>query len=888
MGLAFMIGTRSIAELQAENEELRRHLQEAEETILAIRGGRVDAFVMRGPEGDHVYTLVGAEQPYRLLIENMQQGAATIRTDGAILYCNPRFADLVQVPHHKLAGASFLDFVAAQQVGRVAALLRAASTSIKQDEINLLRSDGSSVPVRISCNPLPLEGIEAVSILVTDLSEQAARRRAEQLAERLVRQHAVVAELAQVVTVQGVAQAVLSHGLAALAAAGGIVALLRSDGREFQVTASAGVSPEILEPLQRCALAEVSPARDAVRTGAAVVLTTSSERESRYPALAKTAGALVTLPLEIEGRMLGCLILAFDRDRAFDGEDLDFTEALAQQCALALERARLYDAERATRERLETEVIQRARAEEAARLGEERYRNFIYQSQEGIWRFESDEPIPIDLPEEEQIDRMFRQARLAECNDAMARMYGYDSAAQLAGVYMADLLKPDEPRNRETFRAFVRAGYRLIDAESIELDRLGQTRIILNNMIGIVEDGLLIRAWGTQRDVTERRQLERELAQRVEQLRDADRRKDEFLAILAHELRNPLAPIRNAVHVLKLLGPSEPAVTDARGMIDRQVAHMARLIDDLLDVSRISRDKILLRRENCDLAAIVRTTVDDYRGVLEATGLKVAVELPDEAVPVHGDRTRLAQALGNLLQNANKFTDSGGRVWVRLTVDRTAGRAIISIRDTGIGMDAAILPDVFEAFSQADRSLERTRGGLGLGLALVKGLVELHSGSVQAYSAGPGTGSEFTIQLPLASGLSESRQILTSKRKKLRRVLIVEDNRDAAESMRVLLSLHGHQVQVASNGLAALEAADSFHPEVVLCDIGLPGGLDGHEVARSLRLDPTQRNTLLIALTGFGQDDDQRRAREAGFDWYVVKPVDFEELQRVLEMLEPR
>jgi signal transduction histidine kinase/CheY-like chemotaxis protein len=424
--------------------------------------------------------------------------------------------------------------------------------------------------------------------------------------------------------------------------------------------------------------------------------------------------------------------------------------------------------------------------------------------------------------------------------------------------------------------------------ESIESDRHGQSRIILNNMIGVVTDGKLMRAWGTQRDVTEQRQLERELAERVAQLHLADRRKDEFLAMLAHELRNPLAPIRNAVHVLKLLGSAEPAVADARAMIDRQVAHMARLIDDLLDVSRIARGKILLRRERCDLTEIVRTTVEDYRGVLEATGLKLAVELPPEALAVQGDRTRLAQALGNLLQNANKFTDAGGQVWVRLAADRAAGWAAIRVRDTGIGMDVDILPRVFEAFSQADRSLVRSRGGLGLGLALVKGLVELHRGSVRAHSAGPGAGSEFTIQLPLAAGPPEPPPLLpTSNQNTPRRILLVEDNRDAAESMRALLTLSGHQVEVASNGLAALEAADSFKPEVVLCDIGLPGGIDGFEVAQSLRLDPAQRETVLIALTGFGQDDDQRRTREVGFDWYVVKPVNFEELQRALALLEP-
>jgi PAS domain S-box-containing protein len=389
------------------------------------------------------------------------------------------------------------------------------------------------------------------------------------------------------------------------------------------------------------------------------------------------------------------------------------------------------------------------------------------------------------------------------------------------------------------------------------------------------EHGAIVHWFGTNTDIEDQKRAE-------EALQDADRRKDEFLAMLAHELRNPLGPIRNAVHILQLLGNEVREAQQARAMIDRQVSHMARLIDDLLDVSRITRGKILLRRALCDLTAIVRTTFEDYRGMLEASGLKVVAELPDAPIWVHGDATRLAQIIGNLLHNVNKFTDAGGKVTLRLTNDAARGQPTIVVRDTGIGMDPAMLAHVFEAFCQADRSIERSRGGLGLGLALVKGLVELHGGTVRAHSEGLGRGSEFTVCLTPTTAAAPAFLTPAKKSNPTLRILIVEDHRDAAESMRTLLGLAGHEVRTAYNGLAGLAAAAEFRPEVVLCDIGLPGGVDGYEVARMLRQNPEMRGALLIALTGYGHDEDQRRAREAGFDVHITKPVDVKELQNLI------
>jgi PAS domain S-box-containing protein len=396
-------------------------------------------------------------------------------------------------------------------------------------------------------------------------------------------------------------------------------------------------------------------------------------------------------------------------------------------------------------------------------------------------------------------------------------------------------------------------------------------------------DGRPALVGGMAIDVTDRLRIE-------EALREADRRKDEFLAVLAHELRNPLAPIRNAVHMLKLTGSADPDAGRVREMIERQVAHLARLVDDLLDVSRISRGKVLLRREPLDLAAVVRAAVEDHRLLLEATGLTVEADLPARPLGVEGDRTRLAQVVGNLLQNANKFTDPGGRVTVRLAAEPGGAAAVLTVRDTGIGLGPDVLARLFEPFSQADRSLDRSRGGLGLGLALVKGLVELHGGSVAASSPGPGAGSEFTVRLPLAGhgprsdAAGRDAEPETRDPKSLR-VLIVEDNRDAAESLRLLLELGGHRVRVGHAGPAGLEAAREFRPDVVLCDIGLPGGMDGYAVARAFRADPGQAGTALVALSGYGREEDRRRACEAGFDHHLTKPVDPEVLDRLLATL---
>jgi signal transduction histidine kinase/ActR/RegA family two-component response regulator len=366
-------------------------------------------------------------------------------------------------------------------------------------------------------------------------------------------------------------------------------------------------------------------------------------------------------------------------------------------------------------------------------------------------------------------------------------------------------------------------------------------------------------------------------------LEDADRRKNQFLAMLSHELRNPLAPIRNSLHLLEQAAPGSEQARRAQAVIGRQVGHMVRLVEDLLDVTRVSSGKVQLQREQLDLADVVRRAVEDHRQVFAAHGLELVAAIPEGPIPIDGDRTRISQVVGNLLQNSWKFTPAGGRVTVTVEASEPLGQAIARVRDTGAGIAPEMLPRLFEPFTQADTTLDRSKGGLGLGLSLAKGLVEMHGGTVSAASEGPGKGAEFTIRLPLHRGPGPRAEPQPRERPAApgRRVLIVEDNVDSAESLRDVLEIGGHVVQVAHSGAAGLELAHGFRPEVVLCDVGLPG-IDGYGVARSLRADPVLACVTLVALTGYAAPDDVARSKEAGFDLHLAKPVDVEELDRIL------
>ena len=381
-------------------------------------------------------------------------------------------------------------------------------------------------------------------------------------------------------------------------------------------------------------------------------------------------------------------------------------------------------------------------------------------------------------------------------------------------------------------------------------------------------------------EITENKRIERALLDVNARLLAADARRTEFLAVLSHELRNPLAPIRNSLHILERAAPGGEQARRAHAVIDRQVGHLVRLVDDLLDVTRITRGKVRLQRTRLDLVTLVRRTVDDHRTLLEHHELAVA--LPEAAIWIDGDPTRLAQVLGNLLHNAAKFTPPEGKVSVSLTV--ADGRAVLEVADTGIGIDPETRKRLFEPFTQSDRSLDRSRGGLGLGLALVKGMVELHGGTVGEHGENPGQGARFIIELPVEERGTAAEDPVPPQAAsgRGRRVLVIEDNRDAADSLCEALALAGHLVAVAYNGEAGLAKARELEPEIVVCDVGLPGAMDGYAVAGALRRESTTASVYLVALTGYAQPEDQRRAVNAGFDVHLAKPTDLSALARLL------
>ena len=552
---------------QQEIAELRLRLEEAEETLRAIRDGAVDAFVVAEASGERVYTLEGADRPYRLLVEQMQQGAVTLHDDGTIVYSNYRAATLLGQPHQQLTGQALDLFVAPEHQEAYKALLDAARTSISQGEIAIQREDGSRSPVYLTMSELPKVSGAAVCVLMTDLTAQK------------------------------------------------------------------------------------------------------------------------------------------------------------------------------------------------------------------------------------------HQERLAAAHQAL------------------------------------RAS----------------------------EEALI----------------------------EADRRKTEFLAMLAHELRNPLAPISNALRIMRMTPGDVPTVSAATAMMERQVGQLVRLVDDLLDVSRISHGKIELRIERVELCAIVAQAVETVRTMCEDMSQEVEISLPSHEVILNADPARLAQVIGNLLSNACKFTPRGGRISISVSMNESAQEAVVAVEDTGIGIARDQLSRIFELFEQVDTTMERSQGGLGIGLTLVKTLVEMHGGQVEAESEGIGRGSVFRVRLPVISTISAGgqRSIVNGTRQRSRpcRILVVDDNRDSAESLALLLSLGGHSVRTANDGLAALDAARAFRPAVVLMDLGMPR-LNGYEAARAIRAEEWGRDVMLVALTGWGQEEDKRRTAEAGFNAHLTKPVDhlvFDELLTSLNADQP-
>jgi PAS domain S-box-containing protein len=473
-------------------------------------------------------------------------------------------------------------------------------------------------------------------------------------------------------------------------------------------------------------------------------------------------------------------------------------------------------------------------------------------------------------------------------NAAAERLFGY-RAEEAVGRSITLIIPPERLDEEQEILARLARGERIEHYETVRMAKDGR-RIDVSLTVSPIRDaeGRIIGASKIARDVSERTRADEALQEAVDALKEADRRKDEFLALLAHELRNPLAPLRNGLQVMRLASGDAGLVAKTRDIMDRQLSHMVRLIDDLLDISRIGTNKVELRRSRVLLADVVSSAVETARPALEAAGHELTVALPPEPIYLDADLTRMAQVFGNLLNNSAKYTERGGHVW--LTATRERDEVFIAIRDTGIGIPAFALPTIFDLFSQVDRSIERRAGGLGIGLALVKGLVEMHGGTVEAASPGQGKGSTFTVRLPVLECRAEPSPGTPAEEGpgssgSKRRILVVDDNRDAAASMAMMLKLLGSEVRTAHDGLEAVALAAKYRPQVILMDIGMPE-LNGYEATRRIREQPWGRDLAIIALTGWGQEEDRAKSKEAGCDGHLVKPVDLADLEKLLMELE--
>jgi PAS domain S-box-containing protein len=801
-----------------------------------------------------------------------------------------------------------------------------------------------------------------------------------------MRLQALTAALSQAVTSEQVADAILSQGLTVLRANAGCVAVLSDDRQELSLLGIVGAVPDVAVKWRRFPVAAPVPLAEAVRRRTMVVIETLAERLVRYPALEGVVstsqdGAMVALPMVVRDDVLGSLGWGWPADRPFTDDDRAFLRTLAELCGPALDRARLYDRERAARERAE-------RAEASLRESEQRLRAIsdnlplgaVYQvlgDQEGRRRFtyisggverlfgvtpaevladalalyglvheedrqrlQADEEVSVralapfdcqfrswtrsgnivwvharsaprllstgelawegfvmDVTARKRAEEALHRerellgtiidkipvmltvyepdTRVLRLNPAFEQTIGW-SSQDAAGVSLMEQCYPDAVY-RERVRQFMqscRDGWmdirmRTRDGRDLETS-WANIRLSNGTQVGI---GL---------DISDRKRYEKSLM-------EADRRKDEFLATLAHELRNPLAPLRNGLQVMKLAGTNTEAVEQARTMMERQLAQMVRLIDDLLDLSRITSGKLELRKERVELASIVQSAIEGSRPLIEASAHQLTVTLPPEPVHLDADPARLAQVFANLLTNATKYTDRGGSIG--LTAERHDGEVVVSVKDTGIGISSEYLPQLFQMFSQVAPALERSQGGLGIGLSLVKGLVEMHGGRVEARSEGLGKGSEFVVHLPLAAPFlppetqepSSSSGVTPQPR---RRILVADDNRDAADSLAILLRFAGHEVYAVHDGQEAVDAARWFRPDVALLDIGMPK-LNGYDACRHIRQQPWGKKVFLIALTGWGQEEDKRRSQEAGFNEHLVKPVEPAALEKLLAGLKP-
>jgi two-component system CheB/CheR fusion protein len=702
-------------------------------------------------------------------------------------------------------------------------------------------------------------------------AEHEARRDAEEARDRTRRLQDLTAMLSSALDQRRVVAILLDAGRGALGAAAGFTWLLRDpDTLELAGYELGGRSGPI-EQFRVIPMTARLPVCDVVRRAQPMMFENKTAMLAAYPDAVPTGdppfGAWAVIPLVVGGRGVGGLSFSFPGERVFTADDRELLAAMTGQAALALERCMLIEAERRARDDAEAA---RARLYEALQAGEEQLRVALTAARAATWR----------------LDLATMSATRDPVYRALLGQHAEHAVADFAAVH------PDD-------RAVLRAGFErtLRDGTPFEPEvrvlRDDGTYIWVRSHGRLVygPDGKPTMLTGVIVDIDEakqaslraeqdRRMHKEQLELAIERARIADRRKDEFLAMLGHELRNPLAPITTALELMELKDVS--ALKKERDVIRRQVDHLSRLIDDLLDVSRITSGKVQLSRQVLQIATVLAKAIEMVSPLLEKRMQRLVIDVPRDGLAVDADPTRLAQVFQNLLTNAAKYSDPGAHIALRAR--RDADRVVVDVADRGIGIAPDLLPRLFDLFIQGERALDRSQGGLGIGLAIARSLCELHGGTITAASSGSGAGSTFTVALPIAvraAPPAPGRAVDRPRSAHAMRVLVVDDNVDAAQTLHDFLATLGHEPAIAHDGVAALQLAGSFKPEVAVLDIGLPV-MDGYELARRLREQLGRDKLRLIAVTGYGQDSDRARAREAGFDHHLVKPIALDALMPLL------
>jgi PAS domain S-box-containing protein len=770
-----------------------------------------------------------------------------ISCDDSIVYTSPA-ADLIFCASGPggLLGRSPLSLALAEYRAPLRErMARAAAGAFEPlEELALCRADGRRFDAELTCGPFTWCGRPALQVLVRDISErkhtqtrlQASDSRLAVELEEMSRLHQLSNRLLATRDLRVALDEVLDAAIALLDADYGNIQLYNPHKKGLEIVVQRGFPQAFLDSFRLVGTEDNSACGRALRSGQRIIIedVLTDEEYTNFRDIAAAAGyrAVQSTPLLVPGgTVLGMLSTHFRSPHRPSEHQLNLLDLYARQAI---------------------ELVDRLRAEQALRESEERFRRALQPRNVGIVFITPD-------------------GIIHEANDAFLEMSGFTRADLAEDGLHWERLTPPEWRE-QVLRSLAEYGITGLvgPREHDFLRKDGSRWFALCSATRIADD----EGVGYVIDITDRKRAE-------QALRDADRRKDEFLATLAHELRNPLAPISNAMHLLKATGEHRRRADRLVEMVQRQVRHIVRLVDDLLEVSRITRGKIELRRAPVDLADIVAAAREANRPLRERDFHRLHVALPAQPLMLDADSARLTQVFSNLLNNAVKYTGRGGDI--RLVARRNGGDAVVTVSDTGIGIDASLLPRVFDLFVQGDNAPACAQGGLGIGLTMARSLVELHGGSIDVHSEGLGHGCEFSVRLPLlqqdpgkAPGTPDAPATLAG-----RRLLLVDDNRDAADSLAMLLSMRGADVRVAYNGKDALALLDAYMPHTAILDIGMPD-MDGCQLAERIRSDPGCAGLQLIALTGWGQSADRARSRACGFDAHLTKPADIDTLIALL------